>query len=341
MAVRAELRIGVTDPVNLRPCAFIATFGMRGSGKSCFMSHLIQCYHRRGIHRFIVFCAKEPMKIEWRRVLPALYIHGPDHELLERILDDQEKRVSPIRLRHELREAERARRDPDNYQPKEFVCPVKYRLVIALEDLGTDGHFAQSRLMKDIGALARHLGIELFGNYQTITQLHKQCRKQLDYVALTHVDTKEDWDTIFRQFGGGGVMVTQPVFQTTVSTILKTLGQVVWIDMGRAASNDITKRIRAVIVPFPPVRKAVGSRKYGRFHKEHYVPASEEVRIVREERGRLDRRMGTTGPAPSTLSLIDRLDDKALEQLRGRSFVHPDGLCIRLMPEAVPLIHDK
>jgi len=240
----------------LEPCACIAIFGRRRTGKSHWAMY-IALWLSRDIDRWVCFCGNRDNRIEWEKVLHPLYILGKDKERLKTIRDYQDKRVS--------RKRKKWIAAGNKYE--DFVVPQHLRLGLVIDDCGSDRSFMHSNVLLDIATNGRHYGIDLVILCQYFHQLPTAVRDQLDYIGLLKTNNQKNIDKIFHAYVSEAICDKRTwSFLLSASTTKK--GRMCWIDN---QGDTLKNRIFHAKMEWPVKWRSILSDYVMRFGREHYL----------------------------------------------------------------------
>lgn len=222
---RGDIILKRADFTNLKLYFSAAFFGKRRTGKTTWAKILLQCVKHMA-HRIIVFCGNKDCEGEWLKILPACFVVTKDLDYLQTIVTYQNEIA-------------------DQYKNHPDGIPLEYRMILIIDDCGSDKQFMHSKVMNDIMANGRHYGMYTVFLLQYFTQLHPQNRCQLDYAGILATNNLKNLKTLHSEYGGNCSLA---VFMQIVSLATDGFG-VCWVD-------------NTIHVPYDPVTLNVSNLMY-------------------------------------------------------------------------------
>ena len=251
----------------LASCISALILGKRRTGKSTLASHIVSKLSQAGIKRFAVFCGNRENIIEWQRVVHPLFVHGKDIDALERIVRWQEDHVGADREAFEEREKVKQQDNP-KYVCAEYSVPLHLQVCVVIDDMGNDRAVMHSKLFKDIQSNGRHYGMSVLFLLQYITQLHPENRDQADYIAMLQTTNTKSVDKVFAEYVTSTCCSRQR-FAHLLAACTSKRGKCMFIDNN--GSMQLESRIFFAKIPHPVPRILVGSKKFIKYGKDHYL----------------------------------------------------------------------
>lgn len=191
---------------DIKECASIALLGKRRTGKTTWAKCVMQFLKGRA-DRFMAICGNKDCEGEWQKVIPDCFVVNKDIDFLSQIVAYQNAR------------ADEHKHDPNG-------IPTDQRLVLIIDDCGSDNKFMYSPVIKDILSNGRHYGIYCVFLLQYLTQLHPQNRCQMDYVGVLATNNHNNIKKVHSEYGGN---CSFQVFQRILAAATAAYGMC-WID---------------------------------------------------------------------------------------------------------------
>jgi hypothetical protein len=296
------------------PCANIAIYSPRRSGKTTFICFLLIMLHTFcKVHRTIVFCGNRASRAHYSKVVHPLYIHGPDLKVLAAVLAYQEDRVGEASERFEEEMCKERDRNPDFLAP-EFEVPDELKLIIVSDDNGSNKAFSNSKEWKSLTADGRHFGAYPLTAYQKATQTIPEVRDNADYTAILACQNEDEITRLHKEYVGDAIVKKKP-FTYIMSTISNVMGHVLWIKNDGTGVN-FAKKVMFGRVPDPRKSKfeLVGSTAFINFARKHYVSVRRQRKELKAAQGGGSSPKKAVGSsASSVVTFQDEVAQDALE----------------------------
>lgn len=252
--IARTINIYEADFQNIKPCASVMVLGKRRSGKTTLSKHITQ-YLDSKINRFVAFCGNLDAQVEWKSVIPPLFVHGKNLESLRNIVAQQDEMVSC-------------------YTEKKQDIPKEVRICIIMDDCGCDKDFLKTKVVKDLFSNGRHYGITIVILCQYIYQIDPEIRTNIDYLAILRQTNVKNIKKIYDEFASFTKNMEELKHILELST---TNYGCCWID-NTAQSSLVQKCIffkRNTLMEF----KKVGSQKMWEYSEKHHITRDMERMI--------------------------------------------------------------
>jgi hypothetical protein len=227
----------------------ILLLGKRRTGKTTWARRIVPDL-RNQADRFMVMGGTLDSCSEWKQLVHPLYVHTKSIDRLQQVRDYQDLRVKKYR---------------DSNEP----IPRHYKLVIVIDDCGSDRTFMTSKILKDLLSNARHYGITLMLCLQYLYQAPPQCRDNFDYIGVLFARNVKAKEKLWSEYAS---QVEFRVFKFILSAATADRG-LLWIDNTKA--SDKVSDTLFVSRMNPPFHFAeVGSDQVREYGDDHYMQTS-------------------------------------------------------------------
>lgn len=163
-------------PEAIKECGTWAIVGKRRSGKTGWARYL--CTYL-ACQLFVIVAGSTECRMEWRLVVPDLFIIDKDPRVIQNIITHQNELVM-----------------------REGHVPDDRKVCLIFDDCGCEKKFMNHTFMYDLFANGRHYGLTIILAMQAFNQLHLQNRANLDYMCLLNAPNQSDLKKIFTEYGG-------------------------------------------------------------------------------------------------------------------------------------------
>jgi hypothetical protein len=260
------LEFSKADFRTLEDCAAIALLGKRRTGKTSWAKYIVG--HMTGLcDRFVVICGNKDNVIEWREVVPELYIHMKSIDILKKIRDWQDHHCSLVK------EAGKK-------------IPISTKIMLIIDDCGCDKSFMHSPIMKDILSNGRHYGMYIMILAQYLNQMHCVNRDQLDYIGVLHTANKRNITKLYDEYVNVNDLGT---FQTVITKLTNRRGMC-WID-NTQTPQSLSECLFFRKSPYPFTYRKVGGSRYRKFSQDRHLTVGKRQILTKLERKK-KRQMG-------------------------------------------------
>jgi len=227
--------------------------GKRNTGKSILISDMLYFLSKQEIPRACVFSATEESTGFFSTYIPDSFIFDETNveAQLTSIIEDQKK----LCMRKRLGEI-----------PKD----TDLRIVIVLDDMGSNKKLLNSKIVKYIFMNGRHYKITLLVAIQHIMQLGVDLRSNSDFVLCLKEGNKNVVKNLYDNFFG--VFDKFAHFRNAFSTLTTDYGCLVLDNTNSGTEvSDVVKWHKAV-----PGRKfRLGSKEFWKLHESRYITVQE------------------------------------------------------------------
>ena len=231
----------------------IAILGKRRSGKTTWATSLVQFLNGK-CDKFVVHCGNKDNMTEWRKIVPAAYVHNKNIDHLKKIRNYQDTACSI-------------------YSNKQQTIPVVDRLTLVLDDCGSDTKFMHSDVMKDLLSNGRHYGLYILILVQYLNQMHAVNRDQLDYIGVLHTTNSRNIDKLFNEYCN---VCDKMVFTAVLKALTSNRG-LCWID-NTTSSDKVNECMYYKEFEQMPTSTPVGGCEFRQYSDERYN--SEDVQSM-------------------------------------------------------------
>lgn len=248
---------------NLEDCAAIAILGKRRTGKTSWGKYIVG--HMSGLcDRYVVICGNKDNVLEWKEIIPELYINMKSIEILKKIRDWQDHQCSLIKSQGK-------------------PIPKSMKIMLIIDDCGCDRPFMHSSIMKDILSNGRHYGMYIMILAQYLNQMHCVNRDQLDYIGILHTANKRNITKIYDEYVNVSDLCT---FQKVLGNLTNQRG-LCWIDNTKTPQtlSDCVYYRRS---KYPFAYRRVGSHRYWQFSEERQLTITKKnlLETIRRRKSR-------------------------------------------------------
>ncbi len=167
------------DECMLPEYGFSAIVGKRKCGKTNLAFHLARSRKDAFTGIPMIIAGSEKVRQDWSKVVHSSFIHEPSTELLQRIIDNQNKLV--------------AQYGRDNF-------PDQFKIKLTIDDCGSLGWFMRSTQMKYLSSNGRHCFIDVVVLVQYIYQLITEIRENIDMLFVFKTGNVKNIKTLHAEF---------------------------------------------------------------------------------------------------------------------------------------------
>lgn len=232
------------EPVNFPKCGFVLVLAKRGSGKSVYCAYMASRLPFVATGMAMAICGSEKVCQDWRQFIPNLYVHAASIEVLDMVIQNQNKLAK-------------------YYATKSMPIPDELHVTLFIDDCASIPRIMKSKQLKYLASNSRHLNMCIIIAAQYFIQVVREIRSQFDITVLLGKQTARNIKTVNDD---NATSVDLRTFRAVVISMLKDFG-VLLID-SRSDAVDLMCFDKA---PFPlPDIKLGGSHQWA-FSRQHYL----------------------------------------------------------------------
>ena len=229
--------------------AAIAMLGKRRAGKTTQGMRMLEDFADR-CDRFLIMCGNDDTREEWMTMVDRLYVVDKNLDMLKQIFAYQAKRCA-------------------KYRRLGIPVPRKYRLTIVIDDCGGDKDFMHHKIIRMLLAEGRHFGITCVFMLQDLSQMHKQDRRNFDYIGMMYTADDDVISEVKKYY-----ISRRTADLATFTNILGALTMnknIMWIDNTKTPQTieDYIYHRSEYLKDYK--FKRIGSIRVHEYHNEHYI----------------------------------------------------------------------
>lgn len=156
--------------------SFIAVLGKRRMGKTTLMENLGEALQ---FPRAVALCGSTGSMEQFKKFIPASYVHKASVEVLQHILREREKQINE---------------NPERASELETL--------LYIDDMAFDRNFMFSKVMKELAQNGRWLRFCVVISIQYVMDMSTALRTNIDYLFVTREHSRTNRRKLFENWGG-------------------------------------------------------------------------------------------------------------------------------------------
>jgi hypothetical protein len=250
---------------SIKPYSFLAFVAKRRSGKSTWATEFNRRMASSQWGTVVVLAGSENTKEYWKSEsggnVHPLYVHDPCTEILEKVRDQQNRRITRAKVE------------------KKPLDDRLHHVTIIMDDVGCNTHIMKSKILSYLASNGRQLHVTLMLMLQYFNQMPAELRVQLDYVVVLATSHRRNINKLYDEFASS---VEPRVFRSVLNAVTGDYGAMV-IDNTKTDVHTISDNcFYSKVLKFPVDCPPLGCRAVRDYAKEHYMDREKIVGALKQ-----------------------------------------------------------